>query len=117
MLIDAAWAFRIPEGMSSAEAAPLMCAGATVFNPLFHHVKPGSAVGVVGIGGLGHLAIQFARKMGARVTVFTSGKGKGEEAVRLGAKEVVVVGEGMEVREKVEHLIVTSSGKPPDWNL
>jgi D-arabinose 1-dehydrogenase-like Zn-dependent alcohol dehydrogenase len=71
-----AWLFRIPASISDAEAAPLMCGGATVFNALrFYGVKATDRVGVVGVGGLGHLAIQFASKMGCEVVVF-SGSGR-----------------------------------------
>ena len=85
-----AFAFKIPENIASAEAAPLLCAGATVYSPLKRYAAgPGKKVGVIGIGGLGHLAVQFAAKMGAEVVAIGRSKGKAELAQRLGAKEYV----------------------------
>ncbi|EEB99939.1 hypothetical protein MPER_00249, partial [Moniliophthora perniciosa FA553] len=81
------WLFVIPDGLSSEHAAPLMCAGATVFTPIIDHVKPIDRIGIVGIGGLGHLAIQFAAKMGCDVVVFSSSESKRKEALALGASE------------------------------
>jgi D-arabinose 1-dehydrogenase-like Zn-dependent alcohol dehydrogenase len=79
----------VPEGMSPIDAAPLLCAGLTVFNSLRHqNVKPGRLVGVQGVGGLGHYAIQFAVKMGYEVVAITS-PDKVEWAKKLGAKHVV----------------------------
>jgi len=73
----------IPEALESESAAPLLCGGITVYNPLrTHGVNPSSRVGIVGIGGLGHLAIQFARIFGAEVTAFSTSAGKEEEAER-----------------------------------
>ncbi len=81
---------RSPE-LDPAGVAPLMCAGITVFEPLRRwQVGPGSTVGVVGLGGLGHLAVRFAAAMGASVTVFTTSAGKADDARRLGAEHVVV---------------------------
>jgi uncharacterized zinc-type alcohol dehydrogenase-like protein len=82
---------RIPEGLDAARAAPLLCAGITVYSPLRHwNVGPASRVGVVGIGGLGHLAVRFAAAMGASVTVITRSEAKGAEARALGAHHVLV---------------------------
>jgi len=113
--------FRIPDGMKSEEAAPLMCGGATVFNALYlNGVKSTDVVGVIGVGGLGHLAIQFARKMGCEVVVFSGTDSKKEEAVRLGATEFYAVKGvkdlGSVVKRKIDHLLVTTS-QPPDWKL
>lgn len=77
---------RIPEGLSFEDAAPLMCAGVTTFNSLRHSVaKPGDVVVVLGIGGLGHLAVQYAAKMGFHVVAIARGAGKAEFAKKLGA--------------------------------
>lgn len=82
---------RIPEGMDPAGAAPLLCAGITTYSPLKHwKVGPGSKVGVVGLGGLGHMAVKIAAAMGAEVTLFTTSPGKVEDAIRLGASHVVI---------------------------
>ena len=84
---------KVPDGMDPANAAPMLCAGITTFSPLRHvGVKKGDRVGVVGMGGLGHLGIKFARAMGAEVIVFTRSENKVEEAKSHGACEVVVTG-------------------------
>src|SRR5450755_3462031 len=78
------WATPIPQGVDLAVAGPLLCGGITVFNPLVQHdVRPTARVGVIGIGGLGHLALQFFNKWGCDVTAFTSSAGKAEEARRM----------------------------------
>lgn len=83
---DSRFAFPIPEGLDSENAAPLLCAGATVYSPFRNYrVKPSMKVGVIGIGGLGHLALQFARAMGCEVTAFSSSPDKAGEAERFGA--------------------------------
>jgi len=77
---------RIPEKLDSAEAAPLLCAGITCFNSMRHsNAKPGDLVVIIGIGGLGHLAIQYAHKMGFRVVAVSSGSDKKDLALKLGA--------------------------------
>jgi D-arabinose 1-dehydrogenase-like Zn-dependent alcohol dehydrogenase len=78
---------KIPESIASEHAAPLQCAGATVYSALVDVVKPAQRVGIIGIGGLGHLAIQFAFKMGAEVAVFSRTADKEEEAREFGADE------------------------------
>ncbi len=84
------WACPIPEGLDAAKAGPLLCGGITVFSPfLIHDIKPTARVGVVGIGGLGHLALKFARAWGCEVTAFTSSDSKRDEAMALGAHRVV----------------------------
>ena len=84
------WATPIPEGVDLAKAGPLLCGGITVFNPLVQfHVKPTDHVGVVGIGGLGHMALQFLNKWGCHVTAFTTSDSKAEEAKKMGAHDVV----------------------------
>ncbi|PQE28822.1 Alcohol dehydrogenase protein [Rutstroemia sp. NJR-2017a WRK4] len=113
--------WRIPDGMSSEDAAPLMCGGITVWVPLtMHGVKPSDTVGVVGMGGLGHLAIQFARAMGCEVVVFSQTESKKEDAMRLGATTFIAT-QGKKdltslVPRKVHHLLVTTS-EVPDWDL
>ncbi len=88
--VDSRFAFSVPDGLDSAEAAPLMCAGATMFTPLRDHdVTKGSRVGIVGLGGLGHIGVQFAHAMGALVTVFSSSPAKEKEARAFGANEFV----------------------------
>ncbi len=87
---SAAWAAPLPEAVDAAKAGPLFCGGITVFNPIVQmDVKPTDRVGVIGIGGLGHLALQFLNKWGCEVTAFTSTSAKAEKARALGAHHVV----------------------------
>jgi len=82
---------RIPDGLDPKAAAPLLCAGITTYSPLRHwKVGPDSKVGVVGLGGLGHMAVKLAHAMGAEVTLFTTSPGKEADARRLGADHVVL---------------------------
>jgi uncharacterized zinc-type alcohol dehydrogenase-like protein len=84
------WAIPLPAGIDAAKAGPLFCGGITVFNPLLQEgVLPTHRVAVVGIGGLGHLALQFFNKWGCDVTAFTSSASKGDEAKKLGAHHVI----------------------------
>lgn len=84
------WATPLPDGLDLAKAGPLFCGGITVFNPIVQcEVKPTDRVGVIGIGGLGHLALQFLSKWGCDVTAFTSSDSKADEARSLGARHVV----------------------------
>lgn len=82
---SAHWGFKIPDGLASEFAAPLMCAGHTVYAPLGRHTLPGYKVGVIAIGGLGHLALQFARAMGCEVTAFSAFKNQEEDSKKFGA--------------------------------
>ena len=111
---------KIPDTIASEHAGPLMCAGQTVWLPLARTVvRPWDTVGVVGIGGLGHLAIQFAAKMGCKVVVFSGTGSKREEALKLGASEFYTAEDlknGKAPRGAVKHLLVTTS-QMPDWNL
>jgi uncharacterized zinc-type alcohol dehydrogenase-like protein len=91
LVVDEAFALRVPDGLDPAGAAPLLCAGITTYSPLKHwNVGKGQKVGIVGLGGLGHMGVKLAAAFGARVVVFTTSAGKAEDAVRLGAHDVVV---------------------------
>lgn len=93
VLVSERFVVHVPDGMDPAGAAPMLCAGITTYSPLRHFkVGKGDRIGVVGMGGLGHLGIKFARAMGADVTVFTRSEGKVEEARRNGATNVIVSG-------------------------
>ena len=91
LVVDESFALRVPKHLELAAVAPLLCAGITTYSPLRHwKVGKGQKVGVMGLGGLGHMAIKFARAFGAHVVVFTTSPRKVEDALRLGAHEVVV---------------------------
>lgn len=115
--INQKYVFSIPKNLPLQYAAPMMCAGATVFSPLWEHVKPTDHVGIIGVGGLGHIAIQFAHKMGCEVTVFSGTDSKREEALKLGAdrfiatkgKKELDLGEGA---RKLNALIASTSALP-----
>ncbi|HEX5102837.1 MAG TPA: zinc-binding dehydrogenase, partial [Pirellulaceae bacterium] len=83
------WAIPLPENLHLADAGPLLCGGITVFSPLAMHAKPTDRVGIIGIGGLGHMALKFAAAYGCDVTAFTSSERKFEEAKSFGAHHVV----------------------------
>ena len=91
VVVDQDFVLTIPEGLDPAAAAPLLCAGITTYSPLREFgVEAGQRVGVVGLGGLGHMAVKLARAMGAEVVLFTTSPGKADDARRLGASEVIV---------------------------
>ena len=91
--IDSRFVYDIPEALPSAHAGPLLCAGLTVYSPLRrYNVTPPMKVGVIGIGGLGHLALQYGRAFGCEVTAFTTSPDKEEEAKHYGAHRVINAG-------------------------
>jgi len=91
IVVDEHFVLRVPSNLDPAGAAPLLCAGITTYSPMHHwDVTRGKKVGVVGLGGLGHMAVKFAHALGAHVVVFTTSPTKTEDALRLGADEVVL---------------------------
>jgi alcohol dehydrogenase (NADP+) len=91
IVVDETFVLRVPENLDPAATAPLLCAGITTYSPLKHwNVGPGKKVGIVGIGGLGHMGVKLAKAMGAEVVVFTTSPSKFEDARRLGADDVVL---------------------------
>jgi uncharacterized zinc-type alcohol dehydrogenase-like protein len=91
IVVDEAFTLRISPKLDLAAVAPLLCAGITTYSPMKHwDVQPGQRVGVVGLGGLGHMALKFAHAFGAHVTQFTTSRNKEADARRLGADDVVV---------------------------
>lgn len=91
VVVDENYVLNVPDNLDLAGTAPLLCAGITTYSPLRHwKVGPESRVGIVGIGGLGHMGIKLAKAMGAHVVVFTTSESKFEDALRLGADEVVL---------------------------
>lgn len=113
------WAIPIPRQLDVASAGPLLCAGATVFAPLLTYgIKPTDRVGIVGIGGLGHLALQFANAWGCEVTAFTSNKAKSDEAHEFGAHHVVDSTSSADIlsrADSLDFLLVTVNSKL-DWS-
>ena len=108
---------RLPEGLDPAAAAPLLCAGITTYSPLRHwNVQPGQKVGVVGLGGLGHMAVKLANAMGAEVTLFTTSPGKEADAKRLGAGHVVISkdADAMKAVERTFDFIINTVAVPID---
>ena len=91
IVVAAPYVLRLPDGLDMGAAAPLLCAGITTYSPLKHwNVGPGSKVGVIGLGGLGHMGVKFAKALGAEVTMITTSPAKGDDAVKLGADHVLV---------------------------
>ncbi|HTC48441.1 MAG TPA: NAD(P)-dependent alcohol dehydrogenase [Candidatus Aquilonibacter sp.] len=91
IVVDEAFVLRVPKNLDPAATAPLLCAGITTYSPLRHwKVGKGQKVGIVGLGGLGHMGVKFANAFGAHVVLFTTSANKKEDALRLGAHEVVV---------------------------
>jgi len=117
IVVDEAFTLCVPAGLDPAGAAPLLCAGITTYSPLRHwNVEAGQRVGVVGLGGLGHMALKIARAMGAEVALFTTSPGKAEDAKRLGAHEVIISKDAMEMRKHLGsfHLILDTVSVPHD---
>jgi alcohol dehydrogenase (NADP+) len=91
IVVDERFVLRVPSNLNLAGAAPLLCAGITTYSPMRHWaISRDKKVGVVGLGGLGHMAVKFAHALGAQVVVFTTSPNKKEDALRLGADDVVV---------------------------
>jgi uncharacterized zinc-type alcohol dehydrogenase-like protein len=95
IVVDEQFTLRVPDGLDPAATAPLLCAGITTYSPLRHwKVGPGQVVGIVGLGGLGHMGVKFAHALGAHVVLFTTSAGKVADGRRLGADEAVVTTAG-----------------------
>lgn len=112
------WAIPLPDALDMSSAGPLLCGGVTVFAPLVTFgVKPTDRVGVVGIGGLGHLALQFANAWGCEVTAFTSNPSKADEARKFGAHRVVSSRDSIEIIQAANTLdfLLVTINNPLDW--
>ncbi|KAI8145699.1 chaperonin 10-like protein [Fennellomyces sp. T-0311] len=111
--------FKVPDGMSNEIAATFLCAGITAYSPLKNHdVKEGSRVGVIGIGGIGHFVVQWAKAMGADVVVFSSSDRKRDDAKLLGASDYVVSSDISELIKRegtLTHVVCTSFGNNIEW--
>ena len=116
---QAEWAIPLPQGVNAAKAGPLFCGGITVFNPIIQFgVRPIDRVGVIGIGGLGHLALQFLAKWGCEVTAFTSTGAKADEAREMGAHHVVNSRDAAQLEAVAGSLdfILSTVNVDLDWN-
>ena len=110
---------RIPPTLKVSDVAPILCAGVTTYSPLKHwKVGPGTKVGIVGLGGLGHVAVKLAKAMGAEVTVITTSEEKKADAIKLGAKEAIYSknDEEMKAHEKSLDFILSTIPQPHDAN-
>lgn len=117
IVVDEAFVLKVPAGLDPAGAAPLLCAGITTYSPLRHWgAGPGKKVGVVGLGGLGHMGVKLAHAMGAHVVLFTTSAGKTADAKRLGADEVVLSKdpEAMKAHAGSFHFILDTVAAPHD---
>ena len=112
-----AWVIPLPEKINLADAGPLLCGGITVFNPLAMYAQPTSRVGIVGIGGLGHMGVKFAAAYGCDVTAFTSSESKFEEA-RFGAHHVVSSRDSEAIKKLANTfaLLIVTANVTLDWN-
>ena len=102
IVVDRRFILRISDKLDTAAVAPLLCAGITTYSPLRHwHIGKGDKVGIVGLGGLGHMGVKFAHAFGAQVVLFTTSPGKIDDAKRLGADEVVI---SLDTAQMQQHL-------------
>lgn len=119
VVVDQSFALRVPANLELAAVAPLLCAGITTYSPLRHwKVGPGSKVGIVGLGGLGHMGVKLAHAMGADVTLFTTSASKVEDGKRLGANHVVISkdADAMAAEARSFDLIIDTVGSAHDIN-
>jgi uncharacterized zinc-type alcohol dehydrogenase-like protein len=115
--VDGRFAFAIPDALRSEHAAPLLCGGVTVYAPLARLARPALRVGVVGIGGLGHLALQFARAMGCDVTALSTSPAKQTEALAFGAHRFLSAGDARALRAAAQSLdlVLSTAFLAQDW--
>ena len=119
IVVDEKYTLKIPSNLDLGRVAPLLCAGITTYSPLKHwRIGKGHKVGIVGLGGLGHMGVKFAKAFGANVTVFTSSAGKQADALRLGAHQVVLSTDpqAMEAQAKQLDFILDTVSAPHDLN-
>ena len=119
LVLDEAFALRLPQSLDLAASAPLLCAGITTYSPLRRwKIGKGQKVGVVGLGGLGHMGVKLAKAFGARVVLFTTSPGKTQDAIRLGAQEVVLSKNAAEMKPHLNSFdfILDTVSAPHDIN-
>jgi uncharacterized zinc-type alcohol dehydrogenase-like protein len=112
------WVFPLPEKLNAAEAGPLLCGGVTVFAPLARYAKPTDRVGIIGIGGLGHMAVKFAAACGCDVTAFTASESKFEEAKAFGADHAIATKDAEGIRKLAGYfdLLISTVNVKLDWD-
>jgi alcohol/geraniol dehydrogenase (NADP+) len=113
-----AWAIPLPEKLNFAEAGPLLCGGITVFSPLTMYARPTDRVGVIGIGGLGHMALKFAAAYGCDVTAFTSGASKFDDAKGFGANHALTTSDSAAIKKLAGSfdLLISTVNVKLDWD-
>ena len=119
IVVDRNYVLRVPEALDPAAVAPLLCAGITTYSPLnYFEVEEGDVVGVVGLGGLGHMAVKIAKAMGAEVKVFTTSENKFAAARELGADDVILSTDpaAMEAANRSIDVIIDTVAAPHDLN-
>lgn len=120
IVVNESFILSIPKNLDLARVAPLLCAGITTYSPLkYWGVGPGKRVGILGLGGLGHMGIQFARAMGAHVTLFTTSANKIDDALQLGAHEVILSKNSDDMAKQINSfdLILDTIGSDHDVSL
>ena len=119
-LVSYRFVFRLPPGINHLHAAPLMGAGATVFSALYNFdVRPTDKIAIVGLGGVGHLAVQFARAWGCEVTVLSTSTAKREDAVKLGASRFIITKKETwpeSIKMEFDVLLMVAGIKPDKWD-
>jgi uncharacterized zinc-type alcohol dehydrogenase-like protein len=117
LIMDSRFCFVLPPDLDKMKAGPLLCGGITVYSALKHAgMKSGQRIGVIGTGGLGHLAIQFAAKLGNKVTAFTTSNDKAEFATKMGASEVVITKDKSKIETKKPlDIIISTIPTNLDW--
>jgi uncharacterized zinc-type alcohol dehydrogenase-like protein len=119
IVVDENFVLKVSEKLSPANAAPLLCAGITTYSPLRHwKVGKGHKIGIVGLGGLGHMAVKFAASFGAEVTVLSTSPNKKADALKLGAHNFVVTTDDEQVKSAANsfHFILNTLSAPHDYN-
>jgi uncharacterized zinc-type alcohol dehydrogenase-like protein len=113
-----AWAFPLPENLNCADAGPLLCGGVTVFSPLAMYAKPTQRVGIIGVGGLGHMGVMFASASGCHVTAFTSNESKFDEAKGFGANDAVSTMDAAAIKKLAGSfdLLISTVNVKLDWD-
>ncbi len=121
IVVDENFTLKIPSNLELSKVAPLLCAGITTYSPLKHwNIGPGKKVGVVGLGGLGHMAVKFAKAFGAKVSVFSRSEKKKADALKLGADEVILTNSPDKIilsHNKSFDMIIDTVSAPHDLNL